>query len=259
VSRKVQFAKEAVSKNADPQLMHLEIEKTRRGGDIGKRSGLFRVPEVIQHQEATGTAVFERLYDLVPLRRLLNKGTFTDGMMELAGRSLAVIHRDLTLPEHMRVLLPTEFRSTESPQVHLHGDYNGENVCWDTRASVLVILDWQTTSRHGGNATYGPAYFDLLWFANHMLWTPSASYLIKDYVTRPARRFIAAYLREAQLPYDRSFAEYADRFFRTKQPTRREHSRGLGRWLLPRSEGLTRAFIASLWAWDPAAEFPVDR
>lgn len=258
MSRNVQFAEDAVSKNADPKLMQVEIEKTRRGGEIGKRSGLFRVPEVIEYQEATGTAVFERIYNLVSVRRLLNKGTLTDGIMELAGRSLAVIHRDLTLPEHMRSELPAEFRSTAAPQVFLHGDYNGENICWDTQASALVILDWQTTSRHGGNATYGPAYFDLLWYANHMLWTPSASYLIKDYVTRPARRFIAAYLREAQLPYDRSLAEYADRFFRTKQPTRRQHSRGLGRWLLSRSEALTEAFSESLWTWDPAAETLVD-
>lgn len=256
--RNVQFSKEQVSKNANPQLMRVEIEKTRRGGEIGKRSGLFRVPQVMQYQEATGTAVFERLQDLVPIRRLLNKGRLTDRIMELAGRSLAIIHRDLTLPDHMRAVLPAEFGSNVAPHVYLHGDYNGENICWDTQASALVILDWQTTSRHGGNATYGPAYFDLLWFVNHMLWTPSASYLIKDYVTQPARRFIAAYFREAQLPYDRSFAEYAVHFFRTKQPGRRQHSRGLGRWLLSRSEGLTETFSKSLWTWNPAAEFPVD-
>lgn len=258
MTRNVRLTEEQVIKKADPQLMRVEVEKTRRGGEIGKRSGLFRVPEVIQYQEATGTAVYERLHDIVSIRKLLNKGALTDQIMELAGRSLAIIHRELTLPEHMRAELPAEFASTVAPHVYLHGDYNGENICWDTQASALVILDWQTTGRHGGSATYGPAYFDLIWFANHMLWTPSVSYLIRDYVTQPARRFIAAYFQEAQLPYDRSFAEYAVQFFKTKQPGRRQHRRGMRHWLRPRSESLTESFSNSLWNWNPAAECPAD-
>lgn len=241
----VQITKDTVIKAGNPVLMRIEVEKTRRAGQIGKECGLFRVPEVLDYDEIRGVAVFERIMGIQPLRRTASWGREYVALGERLGASLAVVHRNLTLPRDMIIPLPPEF-AANGHDVFLHGDLGINNICLDRNSSSIVILDWQMTGVHGGQATYGCRYFDILWFVNSLLWTPTIRHLLGDPVRPVARNFVESYYRTANIPYDaQSISGYAERFFETKLPLRRRISR---RWriFIPRCNALTQRFIRSL-------------
>jgi len=54
---KVEIKKDTVIKTASPELMRVEVEKTRRAHKIAEDCGLFRVPEVLDYDERRGVAV----------------------------------------------------------------------------------------------------------------------------------------------------------------------------------------------------------
>lgn len=242
----IRFGKNTATKTADPDLMRVEVEKTRRAYEISRNCGLFRVPEVLEYDEAKGMAVFERIHRIYPVRNVVNGSSQYKSLIEQIGRSLAVIHRNLTLPYDMRIALPPEF-NLPGTEVFLHGDFNGINVCVAKCLPSIVILDWQMTSRHGGKATYGSRYFDVIWFVNYMLWTPTIHYLFCDPVSPMARYFLESYFKEAEFSYDAEmFVRYTKCFFETMLPFRKQHARWRTRYLLPRSRILTQRFIESL-------------
>lgn len=241
--RRPRFQKDTVAKIAPPDVMRVEIEKTRRAFDIARDCGLFRVPRVLDYDQATGTATFERIAGIRPFFSVGHKSRPT---IDRIGRSLAVIHRHLSLPDEMVVPLPTEF-ALAGTEVFLHGDFNGANVCINARSDEIVILDWQMTSRHGGRATFGSRFFDLIWFVNFMLWKPTLSYLIRDPVAPVATAFIQSYFEEARLSYDaETLVRYARNFFQAKLPFRKQNASWTTRYLLPRSQILTQRFVKSL-------------
>jgi len=174
----IRFGKNTVTKTEAPYLMRVKVEKTKRAFEIGRDCGLFRVPEVFECDEANGVAIFERIERIHPV---FPRSTQCRSVMERVGLSLAIIHRKLSSPQEMVIPIPREFALSGS-EVFLHGDFNGSNVCLDTCSRSIVILDWQMTSRHGGKATYGSRYFDLIWFVNYMLWKPTLRYFLGDSV-----------------------------------------------------------------------------
>jgi phosphotransferase family enzyme len=173
-------------------------------------------------------------------------------LMSRIGHSLAVIHRDLVLPDEMIIAVQPEF-ALRGTEVFLHGDFNGANVCVTPDSSTIVILDWQMTGRHGGRATYGSRYFDIIWFINYMLWTPTTRLLLSDPVTPAAKLFIQSYFQEAGTPFAPDmFVPYAKRFFEMRLPSRNHQASWKRRWLLPRSNALTLRFIESLGSLRPS-------
>ena len=50
----IQIGKNTVTKTTVPDLMRVEVEKTRRAFEIGRDCGIFRVPEVLEHDEVAG-------------------------------------------------------------------------------------------------------------------------------------------------------------------------------------------------------------
>lgn len=244
--RNIQFGKDTVTKTSEPRLMRIEVEKTRRAYEIGKNSGLFHVPEVLEYDEVNGVAVFKLIKHIHPVRSAMDGSLRYKSLMEQIGRSLAVIHRKLTLPHGMTITLPSEF-NLPGTEVFLHGDFNGMNICVSPCLPPIVILDWQTTAVHGGQATYGSRYFDLIWFVNYMLWTPTFYYLFCDPVSKAARCFLESYFKESEFPYDAEMiARYAKLFFETEQPFRKQNAHWSNRYLLPRSRLLTQRFVESL-------------
>lgn len=241
----IMLGEDTVAKTAEPGRMRVEVEKTRRAYRIGESSGLFRVPRVLEYDPERGRAVFERIRRLTPVRGMLGRDERTEKIMERAGRSLAAIHRHLELPADMLIPLPAAFVRTGN-DVFLHGDFNGSNLAVEPGSSRVVILDWQMTSRHGGRATFGNAYFDLVWFVNYLIWTPTIRYLFGDPVTGPARLFVGAYLRESGIGGGEDLLDYAREFFRVKLPARKAQARRRSRILLPRSRVLTRRFLGFL-------------
>ena len=245
----MQFGKNTVTKITTPELMCVEVEKTRRAFEIGRDCGLFRVPEVLEHDEASGTAVFERL-DVKPVSKAVTWGEQRSTLANCLGTSLAIIHRELTLPAHMRTPLPQEFASPHD-EVFLHGDLSVDNVCVSASWPPIVILDWQMTPLYGGQATYGTRYFDLLWFICNLINRPYTRFLFSNPVAPVARAFMESYFQEARLPYDSDkVVKYATRFFDVEMPRiRREiiqKSKGRARLLLPCCRAILREFIESL-------------
>ena len=223
--------------------MRIEAEKTRRAFQIGRDCGLFRVPKVLDYDEANGILVFERIDGIHPISSTIRR---CPSIVERVGRSLAIIHQNLFLPESMKIPLPSEF-ALAGTEVFLHGDFNGCNVCLHPCSKSIVIIDWQMTSRHGGRATYGSRYFDLIWFINYMLWKPSVSNLFHDPVSPVAKLLLESYLCQAGVPYDSARIEqYAKNFFSVKLPLRKAQNGWKARTLIHRSNALTQKFIKSL-------------
>ncbi len=239
------MTEKTVVKSDTPRLMRVEVEKTRRAGRIGKDSGLFRVPEVLDYDDGKGVAVFERIPGLRTLRRGVAWGPEYVDLGGRLGTALAVVHRELNLPADMVVPLPEGF-AAEGPDVFLHGDLGVENVGLIPGSSAPVILDWQFTGVHGGEATHGSRFFDVVWFVNTLIWFPTMSHLFGDPVGPVARAFIGSYFRTAGVGWDgEAMAGYAERFFEIKRPERRRMSRRQ-RVFIPRCQALTRRFIRSL-------------
>jgi tRNA A-37 threonylcarbamoyl transferase component Bud32 len=246
LAKTIQFSRHTVTKTGAPELMRVEVEKTRRAFQIGEECELFRVPEVLDYDEAKGVALFERLDGIEPIRNAVPWGEKYGILAEILGASLARIHGNLKLPSDMLLPLPPELALLQN-EVFLHGDFSVYNVCVGKRWPPIVILDWQMTSVHGGRATFGTRYFDLMWFINNLLYRPRIRYLFGNPVASVSRQFLEAYFKTARLEYKADeIASYAKRFFDVKMPLRKQHSNLRTRFLLPFSHALTKEFIESL-------------
>ena len=247
----IEFSKHTVIKSSAPELMRVEVEKTRRAYSIAQDSGLFRVPEVLEHDISQGTAVFERIDGIEPIRTGVPWGKSYDMVSENLGTALAAIHQDLAIPDELRLPLPAEF-ALSGNEVCIHGDPSVENVCIDRRSSQIVILDWQMTPVYGGAATIGTRFFDLMWFVNNLLFRPTPRYLFSNPVASPSRRFIESYFRSARLDYQaEEITSYACRFFSIEVSRMRLEARWQTKVMLPRVTALTRQFISSLNTLNP--------
>lgn len=253
--RTIRVGKNTVTKTSTPDLMRVEVEKTRRAFAIAEGCGLFRVPQVLDHDEAAGVAVFERL-DARPVSVALKWGEPRKSLAKTLGASLAVIHRELTLPDEMRVPLPGEL-AFPYQEVFLHGDLSVGNVCVGTAWPPIVILDWQMTPVHGGEATFGTRYFDILWFISNMINRPFLRFLYSNPVKPVVQAFLEAYFQEAGCPFEAEKAAlYARRFFEVEMPRIRQEAvegrMGRSRILLPCSGKILEEFMRSLETSDPA-------
>lgn len=250
----VQFVKDTVVKVSTPDLLHIEVAKTRLAFEIGRRCGLFQVPKVIQYDQSNGTAVFE-LLDIKPILKAVLWGVSRINLARYLGSSLAIIHRELLLPDHLRVPLPKEF-AFPYDEVFLHGDLSVSNVCVRRSSPSLVIIDWQMTPLYGGKATHGTRYFDILWFVNNLINNPSARFVFGNPVQPIVNIFMESYFQEAQLCYESDMIiTYAKRFFDIEMTRIRRNvikkSRGRARLLFPCSQRILKEFMKSLETFKP--------
>ena len=232
----MQIHKNTVTKVTTPDLMRIEVEKTIRAYEIGKKCGLFSVPKVLEYDEPTGKVVLEHL-DVKPVLLAVTWADNRSALAKTLGASLAIIHRELILPESMLVHLPAEFASPHD-EVFLHGDVSVRNVCVGNSWPPIVILDWQMTPKYGSRATYGTRYFDILWFISNLISHPYPRFIVSNPVTPVVRIFIESYFQEAQLPYySERFYMYAKRFFGVVAPRIKQNiyqnSKGRARLLWP--------------------------
>jgi hypothetical protein len=245
------IGRNTVTKTSAPNLMRVEVEKTLRAHKIGKDSGLFRVPRVLDYDNSKGEAIFERL-DSAPVSRAVPWGVGRIDLGKKLGVALAVIHRELVLSDNFRINLPDEF-SLAHDEVFLHGDLSVNNVGIGGSKQHLTIFDWQMTPVYGGSATYGTSYFDILWFIDNLIHRPYTRFLYSNPVAPVASAFLEAYFNEAVISYDAErFSRYATRFFRIRVPHVRndivQNSKGRARLLFPRTQYILRTFIRSLTA-----------
>ncbi|MCP4263607.1 MAG: phosphotransferase [Planctomycetes bacterium] len=239
----IDISEHTVTKTDVPALMRVEVEKTQRAYTIGSESGLFRIPQVLDFTEDTGVAVFERLHGIQPFRFSMYIEKQWAAFAKKLGTSLAIIHTKLKLPNNMIFPLPAELDSSRE-KVFIHGDLSTENVYFAEDRTTIVILDWQMTGRHGGQATYGTRYFDLIWFINNLIYRPRIRYLFGNALASIIRIFLEAYFENAEIQYDGdAFGQYTRRFFKIKHSTRKKNSSRRERFLISRSHALAEMFI----------------
>lgn len=229
--------------------MRIEVEKTRRAREISYATELFRVPRVIEYDEASGTAIFERL-DINPMSRAVPWGEKRTRLASCLGASLAVLHRKLTLPDTMRIELPEQF-SYPHDEVFLHGDLSVDNVCVEKNYPPIVILDWQMTPVHGGRSTFGTRYFDIMWFISNIITRPYTRFMFTNPAAPVVNSFIDGYFSASELSYDpKKMYTYAKQFFDAEMPRITDDinkkSKGRARLLLPFCRGILREFLGSL-------------
>ncbi len=206
------MGKNTVTKLSRPELMRVEVEKTRRACEIGKNCGLFYVPEILDYNESKGIAVFERL-DIKTVYEGVSWGKEKKILGSKLGKVLAIIHKELVLPDNMVVPIPEELSHTKN-KVFVHGDLSVQNVCVDATLKKIIIIDWQMTPLLGGKATFGVRYFDILWFISNLITRPQTRFFFYDPVAPVANLFIMEYFKEAGISYDPiEFKNYALKFF----------------------------------------------
>jgi len=168
----IEFSADSVRKVGDAPLLAVEATKTVRAGEIGRESGLFYVPSVLDFDRDKGVLEFERLKGLVTLLQLaINKDARVLELMNRAGRALAVIHEQLVLPDKIKYQLPPEWMAPDlnngtDQNVFIHGDFAIVNLCLHEASGRLVILDWSAAPIIGRTPTFGSRYFDILWFTS---------------------------------------------------------------------------------------------
>lgn len=222
VKDNITFSGDTVVKTGNPDAMRIEVEKTIRAFDIGCQSGLFRVPRILDYDESKGRVVFERIHDIQGIRHLVSFGSRYGMLLEKSGIALAAIHGGLELPAEMKILLPDEFVH-DGNEVFLHGDFSIDNVCVHNNNLEIVILDWQMTKVHGGVASYGTRYFDVVWFINNLFTKSFTKYMFAPSVRSGAFRFLTAYIESCDCSYDmRDFGYYMKEFYRIKMDLRRK-------------------------------------
>lgn len=240
------FSGDTVIKTGNPDLMRVEVEKTKRALQISRHSGLFKIPEIIDYDATKGKVVFERIADIHGVRHAVSHGQEYGKILERIGIALAEIHKKLELPDNMVEYLPDEFSFTGN-EVFLHGDFSVDNICVSDNDHAIIILDWQMTKVHGGNATYGTRYFDIVWFINNLFTKPFHKYLSGPSVKHAAEKFLSGYISNSDVSWDtREFASYMMKFYTTKMAQRRKRLTWKRRFLLFPGHVSWRMFIKSI-------------
>ncbi len=165
----MEFVADIARKTGESNLLAVEAAKASRAFEIGKDSGLFSVPKVVNFDAEVGLLEFERLSDLATLLDLaVRKDSRLLELLEKAGRALAVVHAELTLPEEMKHELPAEWMDSCDDNVFIHGDFACINVCFHEPSDELVILDFSAAPMVGRTPTFGSRYFDILLFVSSL-------------------------------------------------------------------------------------------
>lgn len=234
-----------VIKTGPPPLMRVEVEKNLRAYEIAQRCGLFQVPRVLDFDETTGQAVFDRLHDVQPIRDILAFESNNDSIVQTLGESLATIHKELILPDEMKIPLPTEL-DLKNTEVFIHGDLTVNNIFVGPDYRPLYILDWQMTKKHGENATYGTRYFDLAWFTKSLFDRPFHHYMFSNPITPVARTFLVSYFKKTDFPFHgEQFRQYMNQFFDTVISFRKSDLSWELRLSLMPSDAKFRKFVSS--------------
>lgn len=220
--RTVRLYENIVVKRDAPHLMRVEVEKTRLGYELGQATGLFRVPRILDYDADTGTVTFERVHDLRTMRDALATAPNRD-VVSRVGHVLAAIHDNLALPDEIRKPLPVALQEPHDTEVFIHGDFTVENLLISERSGTIVVLDWQMTSAHGCEATWGTRFFDISCFIGTLFFRPLEKFLGAKKEFPWAELFLKSYSAAAKKRIERdSFRSYLTRYSKVNLAQRHE-------------------------------------
>lgn len=222
----MEFVGDIARKKGEPSLLAVEAAKASRALEIGKNSGLFRVPRVVNFDAGAGVLEFERLRELATLLDLaVRKDARLPELLEKAGRALAVVHEELTLPEDMKVALPSIWMCRAGENVCIHGDFACINVCVDGSSDELVILDWSAAPMVGRTPTFGGRYFDIVLFVNSLFQGTPCLKVLGWNAAAMAELFLAGYAKESPDTKLTMLRDYSSEMLRLQRENIRRASR----------------------------------
>src|SRR5690349_4972496 len=136
----MQLLGEIARKHGDPAALALEAEKTSLAAAIGAETGLFRVPAVVDFDAANGVLDTVQIKGLTTFVELISaRRTDLPELFERVGIALGAVHARLILPPHLKTPLTySPDGSGVGDDVFVHGDFNGANVCYDSRSDEIV-------------------------------------------------------------------------------------------------------------------------
>lgn len=182
-------------KRGNGNLLEIEMEKCQKAARIGSKSGLFRVPAVVEFDRDAGVLDFEYIPNLVTLSEMVvRRSPKCDELATRAGRAIATVHQRLELDEELRTPLPPNWRIPNEESVFFHGDLSANNICVDTVTHELVLVDWSTGPMVGRQPTVGPREFDLISFVWHLIVAAPWKATLTWPGTHLSDRFISGYI-----------------------------------------------------------------
>jgi len=214
----MEFVGDIARKTGDSSLLAVEAAKTERAGEIGRDSGLFYVPKVLNFEEKMGQLDFERLDGLITLQQLaFDRDARSLELSEKAGRALAVVHEQLVLPDDMKYELPADWMDASDDNVFIHGDFGCLNVCFHEPSGQLVILDWSAAPLMGRTPTFGSRYFDILWFAGYLFRGAPNKRLLSWNAEEVTSAFLRGYATSASAEKLGMFDDYVPKICRLQR------------------------------------------
>jgi tRNA A-37 threonylcarbamoyl transferase component Bud32 len=203
----MEFLGDIARKSGDASLLRVEAEKSRLAALVGSNSGLFRVPNILQFDEKSGTLDFERIRSLVTFSSFVSQNFADSNVVELtarAGRALARIHLDLRLNDAMQHPLPNDWMTSLAENVFIHGDLTANNICVDESDMSLVVVDWSAAPMVGRRATLGPRGFDVICFVRHLHFAAPWAKTLNWPAPSLSDCFMRSYVEEYGTPLDAS-------------------------------------------------------
>lgn len=181
-------------KRGDTEILRQEFEKTVAAAAIAHKTGLFRVPKVLDFDAKDGQMDTEWIPGLCTLQALaLKDAGACYGLCGRLGSAIAMVHENLTLRTREPIAVHSCLDGLPGNQVFCHGDLTCRNVCYDTDHKSLVILDWATAPLLSGRGTRATRYFDLIWFSFDLFFLPTAAKMAFWKASPMADAFLSGY------------------------------------------------------------------
>lgn len=190
-----------VLKIQEPEASRKERLRTLAGGEAGRATGLFVVPEIVSYDDAQGEITFRRL-QLMSFRQILSQRKNALELVERTGHALAAIHRHMKSADNDGPSGRSQRVGSASRWVPLHGDFGMRNVFGLPDSETIAIIDWANADWTGVDADVGLPEIDVAVFLISLFhrrifgpWPVSGRHQV-------ARRFLAAYTNFAPFGVD---------------------------------------------------------
>lgn len=160
-STHVSILDDVVTKTQNPGASRRERLRTLAGAEVGRRTGLFTVPDIVSYDDARGEIVFRRLR-LMSMREALSQPARAGVLMSRVAEALSAIHAGMK-PIDGAVHLPESTRGTDPARVHvpLHGDFGMRNLFYIPDTDGLAIIDWSNAGWMEIDVDMGPPEIDI--------------------------------------------------------------------------------------------------